>query len=142
MSKMLSGGGSKGGGHHRPYEGQQHADWRRERLRRAVIIAPTRGSNAAFRAIQGILAKVIIAPTRGSNRNARTACAAVPRSHHRPYEGQQRLGGESGAGSRPLSSSPLRGAATGRAGPGCGRGAAQSSSPLRGAATRQSARDA
>ena len=129
-------------GHHRPYEGQQlERNGTRHGQAPIVIIAPTRGSNCLNLSPPNVLFHVIIAPTRGSNmpvtagppgllpviiaptRGSNVISSPVMLTslrHHRPYEGQQQvfLGGEKRHAD--LSSSPLRGAATG--GIGCGQG--------------------
>ena len=123
--------------HHRPYEGQQpRRDLDQRDDRRQVIIAPTRGSNWLR---TGHLIKpsrgVIIAPTRGSNCHCSAGQGLRPEGHHRPYEGQQLRQLAVCAAAGVQSSSPLRGAATGRRRRSSWAPQAGSSSLLLGAAT-------
>ena len=80
------------GGHHRPYEGQQRALAAGGRARRRpVIIAPTRGSNLKNKSLQATMVAGSSSPLRGA---ATCRCGwgsghGITR-HHRPYEGQQR----------------------------------------------------
>ncbi len=140
---------------HRPYEGSQlYCDTALLPYCFPVLIAPTRGRNAAARAGAARAAPVLIAPTRGRNARSvtrwrmrrvliaptrgRNCMASIGRDligrSSSPLRGVATSGTQWTDSGKPRSSSPLRGVAT-AAGYSSKSLAAASSSPLRGVAT-------